>query len=110
MRVMGISQSWTSVGYFIVTCNSGLPLEKEYMFQCLNQNLECGNSSNNYAVFTPTGELVKNEELAGATNLVIDFAGLVFAIGYFNNNIPLSIYESQDQVIHNITQDYPQDL
>ena len=79
-----------------VKCPEGLAISAE-------GNLHVtGRLSNNYAVFSSTGELVTSHDFCHATDVAIDAAGFVFAVAYTNENNSFAIFNTQGDVIHTI--------
>ena len=66
-----------------------------------------GYNTHNYAVFSPAGKLVRSHELHCATDVAVDAAGVVFALGCTGRNNSLSIFNKRVKVIHTIELDRP---
>ena len=63
--------------------------------------------SDNYAVFSSAGKLVRTHEFLEATDVAIDAAGFVFAVGYTEGNNSLSIFNTGGEIVHTINLDCP---
>ena len=61
-----------------------------------------GHYSNNYAVFSAAGKLLRSHEFCSATDVAVDAAGFVFAARYNNGSDSLSIFDPRGNVIHTI--------
>ena len=61
-----------------------------------------GHYSNNYAVLSAAGKLLRSHEFCSATDVAVDAAGFVFAVRYNNGNNSLSIFDPPGNVVHTI--------
>ena len=73
----------------------------------LDGNLHVAGRSNTYAVFSTTSKLVRSHAFSSATDVAIDAAGFIFAVGFTNWKNSLSIFDTQGDVIHTIKLDHP---
>ena len=85
----------------IVRCPAGLAISADGNLHVTEQ------SSHTYAVFSPAGQLVSHREFREATDVAIDPAGFIFAVGYSNKNDSLSIFGTQGEVVHTVQLDRP---
>ena len=66
-----------------------------------------GYGSDDFAVFSPAGKLVRNLAFVGSTDVAIDVAGFVFAVCCSNESNSPSIFDPRGQIVHTIELDHP---